>query len=127
MAQRVIDLDAAIRQLRERFDELSLYIIPGEVEDIDAAVRQVDEDLARLNERITTLGRIRAHINASLVVVSELSDGQIQQIREALSDLGEAIRQNQAFDRVVSIVNGVLNGAQALASFAERGSQPAPV
>jgi translation initiation factor 6 (eIF-6) len=127
MGQKTLDLSKIIAELHARFNELAFYVIPADVADIDAAALQIDEDLARINEQITAFGRIIAHNNATLVIVSQLTDADLQDINGALTALSEQVKQDQAFDRVVEITVAVLNGAAALAERANAGSPPAPV
>jgi hypothetical protein len=127
MPAETIPLDRAIADARKRFDETHDLFRdppgPSLAEQGEQRSALIDP-MAALDERILALEAVRDELAAAEVIVDDVTEAEVQQIRDALAALDTAIKRTQSFQANLAILTGVLSAASTI-SGAAKGGRPA--
>ena len=127
MPDEKIDLDKAIETAKKRFMELQELRRHPPAD--DPGEREIQRDklmeiLTEVNEQIVALEAIRDEKNASAVIVPDVTDAEVQEIRGALKDLDKEIRTTENFQAILNLATAALGSVRTIARSAS-GGKPA--
>ena len=123
MPSQIIDLEEEINQLHKRWDELNeLWVNPPGPSPNDKTNQrnQILLWMSQINEKLVSLGRIKANNKSSKVIVNQLTDDKITSMKSAMVDLSKAIKQEQVFANILGTVTTILTAADTLTNAAQR-------
>lgn len=123
MSELTVDLDAEIKKLKTRWDELNkLYPNPPgpTADEKDDQRSQITFWMTQINLKVFALERIRANKAAAQVTVRGLTSEEIDSAEKAMTALNKVIQRAQTFNEILTTVTAILNGANTVIGAASR-------